>query len=50
MLRQRSFAHCLVAAAGALVLGVDQLLGPDAQHWVYQHKPWFGILFGLDLN
>ena len=33
-----------------LAMGVDQLLGPDAQHWVYQHKPWFGILFGLDLN
>jgi hypothetical protein len=33
-----------------LAAGVDQLLGPDGQHWVYQHKPWFGILFGLDLN
>lgn len=30
--------------------GLDQLLGPDAPHWLYQHKPWFGILFGLDLN
>ena len=33
-----------------LAAGLDQLLGPDGRHWVYQHKPWFGILFGLDLN
>lgn len=33
-----------------LAAGLDQLLGPDGKHWVYQHKPWFGILFGLDLN
>jgi hypothetical protein len=33
-----------------LAAGVDQLLGPDGRYWVYQHKPWFGILFGLDLN
>ena len=33
-----------------LAAGFDQLLGPDGPHWVYQHKPWFGILFGLDLN
>ncbi|MBO2008606.1 hypothetical protein [Hymenobacter negativus] len=30
--------------------GIDQLLGPDGSYWVYQHKPWFGVLFGLDLN
>ncbi len=33
-----------------LAVGVDQLLGPDGSAWIYQHKPWFGILFGLDLN
>ena len=33
-----------------LATGIDQLLGPDGTYWVYQHKPWFGILFGLDLN
>ena len=33
-----------------LATGLDQLLGPDGPHWVYQHKPWFGVLFGLDLN
>ena len=33
-----------------LAVGLDQLLGPDGPYWVYQHKPWFGVLFGLDLN
>lgn len=33
-----------------LAIGVDQLLGADGRYWVYQHKPWFGILLGLDLN
>ena len=30
--------------------GIYQLLGPDGPHWIYQRKPWFGILFGLNLN
>ena len=33
-----------------LAVGADQLLGPDGQYWIYQRKPWFGVLFGLDLN
>ncbi|TGE19692.1 hypothetical protein [Hymenobacter elongatus] len=33
-----------------LAVGFDQLLGPDGRHWLYQRKPWFGVLFGLDLN
>ena len=33
-----------------LAVGIDQLLGPDGSSWIYQHKPWFGVLFGLDLN
>ena len=33
-----------------IAAGADQLLGPDGPHWVYQHKLWFGLLFGLDLN
>lgn len=33
-----------------LAAGFDHLLGPDGQHWIYQHRPWVGILFGLDLN
>lgn len=30
--------------------GIDHLLGPDGRYWVYRHKPWLGVLFGLDLN
>jgi hypothetical protein len=33
-----------------LAAGLDHLLGPDGSFWAYQHKPWFGVLFGLDLN
>ncbi|MDU0370783.1 hypothetical protein ACFPAF_10290 [Hymenobacter endophyticus] len=33
-----------------LAVGADHLLGPDGSHWIYQHRPWFGVLFGLDLN
>ncbi|KUG06159.1 hypothetical protein [Solirubrum puertoriconensis] len=33
-----------------LALGADHLFGPDGRHWIYQHKPWVGVLFGLDLN
>ena len=33
-----------------LAIGADQLLGPDRRSWLYQRKPWFGVLFGLDLN
>jgi hypothetical protein len=52
----------LVAHAGAAIIydarifnvgvaaGVDHLFGPDRRHWIYQHRPWFGVLFGLDLN
>jgi len=33
-----------------LAVGADQLLGADGSNWLYQRKPWFGVLFGLDLN
>jgi len=33
-----------------VAVGVDQLLGPDADYWLYQRKLWFGLLFGLNLN
>ena len=33
-----------------LAVGADQLFGPDGRHWIYQRKPWFGVLFGLDIN
>jgi hypothetical protein len=34
---------------GAAV-GVDRLLGADADYWLYQRQLWFGLLFGLNLN
>jgi hypothetical protein len=34
---------------GAAV-GVDRLLGADADYWLYQQKVWVGLLFGLNLN
>ena len=34
---------------GAAV-GLDFLAGPDRAYWIYQRRPWFGILFGLNLN
>ncbi|MBO3271111.1 hypothetical protein [Hymenobacter defluvii] len=33
-----------------LAVGFDNLLGPDRAYWIYQRRPWFGLLFGLDLN
>lgn len=33
-----------------LAVGVDFLAGPDRKHWIYQRRPWVGLLFGLDLN
>ena len=33
-----------------LAVGADHLMGRDGPFWVYRHKPWFGVLFGLDLN
>ncbi|GAB3901321.1 hypothetical protein [Spirosoma agri] len=33
-----------------LAVGLDHLLDKNRQHWIYQHRPWFGVLFGLNLN
>jgi hypothetical protein len=33
-----------------LAAGLDHLLGPDRRYWIYQHRPWLGLLFSLDLN
>ena len=33
-----------------LAVGLDYLIDPNRQEWIYQQKPWFGILFGLNLN
>lgn len=34
---------------GAAV-GIDRLLGADANDWLYRGRLWFGLLFGLNLN
>ena len=33
-----------------LAAGIDHLIGPDRRFWIYQHRPWLGLLFSLDLN
>ena len=33
-----------------VAVGIDQLLGADADYWIYQRQLWFGLLFGLNLN
>ncbi|QCR21996.1 hypothetical protein [Pontibacter sp. SGAir0037] len=33
-----------------LAVGTDHLLDKNRQDWIYQHKPWVGLVFGLNLN
>jgi len=33
-----------------LALGFDNLLDKNKKFWIYQHKPWLGLAFGLNLN
>ncbi|GAB3248765.1 hypothetical protein GCM10027347_05400 [Larkinella harenae] len=33
-----------------IALGVDHLLDVNRRNWIYQQRPWFGVLFGLNLN
>lgn len=33
-----------------LAIGIDYLTDTNRQTWIYQQKPWFGVLFGLNLN
>lgn len=33
-----------------LAVGADHLLDPNRRYWIYQQRPWFGVLFGLNLN
>lgn len=33
-----------------LALGWDHLLDPNRKTWIYQGKPWAGLVFGLNLN
>ncbi|WP_157766391.1 hypothetical protein [Pedobacter ginsengisoli] len=31
-------------------LGLDMLTDKNRTNWIYQGKPWVGILFGITLN
>ncbi|GAB2519812.1 hypothetical protein GCM10027085_07080 [Spirosoma aerophilum] len=33
-----------------LAVGFDYLTDKNRTQWIYQQKPWFGVLFGLNLN
>lgn len=33
-----------------LAFGIDRLVDKNNKYWIYQNKPWIGILFGLNLN
>ena len=33
-----------------LALGIDMLTDKNRANWIYQGKPWIGILFGITLN
>ena len=33
-----------------LALGTDFLVDKNRQDWLYQGKPWFGVLLGINLN
>ena len=33
-----------------LAIGIDHLMDKNSNKWIYQHKPWFGLLFGMNLN
>ena len=33
-----------------LAIGADILMDKNRNNWIYQGKPWIGVLFGIDLN
>lgn len=33
-----------------LAIGIDHLMDQNREEWIYQHKPWVGLAFGLNLN
>lgn len=36
--------------SAGLALGFEQLADRNSDLWIYQHKPWIGVTFGLNLN
>jgi len=37
-------------ASFGLAVGYDYLLSPDRNNWIYQNKPWVGLVVGVALN
>jgi hypothetical protein len=37
-------------ASFGLAFGYDYLLSPDRNNWIYQNKPWVGLVVGVALN
>jgi hypothetical protein len=33
-----------------IAIGADFLVDKNRHNWIYQGKPWFGVLFGINLN
>lgn len=33
-----------------IAVGVDYLVDKNKKAWLYQNKPWMGVLFGIDIN
>ncbi|WP_266365126.1 hypothetical protein [Tellurirhabdus rosea] len=33
-----------------LAAGADNLMDSNRRYWIYHRRPWFGVLFGLNLN
>ena len=31
-------------------VGLDNLLGKNNKTWIYENKPWFGLMLGLNIN
>lgn len=43
------FIELSIASFG-IALGYDYLLSPDRNIWMYQNKPWVGLVVGIALN
>lgn len=33
-----------------IAIGMDHLVDKNREFWIYQNRPWFGVLFGINLN
>ena len=33
-----------------IAIGADALVDKYRRNWIYQHKPWVGIILGINLN